>query len=416
MLHRLPLAVALSGSAALSCTAAPPPTPETPATPGFYVGASMDYAPFLEEHGIVFKEDGEPREALLSLRDAGANLVRWHHRPPPYTNEAIEGSNALDHMSFERVKENLRRTEELGMESVLTFMEASSASHFPTHRPNMVTDDLRDVADDPAALAEAIHGRTFAMLDELGGLGLMPRIAVVGNEVNERFYSNLEEEERVDRPRNAKLLSAGFAAIRDAAEKHGTDTLVGVHIFGPEHVRWYVETMGPLGLTDYDVLCLSYYPGWHPMGEWDDLGELAAWLSEEHGKKLMIFETFASARSLSPNEDGRVNIYFNGPDGYAEDGEATPEDQKRFMVDLCRDVYEGGGLGVVYWGADHVANDTVRVWGDEYGPGSSWENNTFWDADHSLHAGATWMRAAREAIASHAWEAPAAAPAAAAAE
>ncbi|BAM03160.1 glycoside hydrolase family 53 protein [Phycisphaera mikurensis] len=409
MRHLAPAAAAaLVGTLALASAPGAAATEEDT----FYVGASMDYAPFLEEHGLVFKEDGQPKEALASLRDAGANLVRWHFRPPPYTNASLSGSNALDHMSFERVTENLRRTKELGMESALTFMEASSASHFPTHRPNMVTDDLRAIADRPAALAEAIHGRVFGMLDELGGLGLMPRIAVVGNEVNERFYSNLEAEEVVDRPRNAKLLSAGFRAIRDAAEEHQSDTLVGVHIFGPEHVRWFVETMKPLGLTDYDVLCLSYYPGWHPLGEWNDLGELAAWLEEEHGKKLMIFETSASARSLSPNEDGRVNIYFNGPDGYAEDGEATPADQKKFMVELCRDVYEGGGLGVVYWGADHVANDSVRVWGDEYGPGSSWENNTFWDAGLDLHEGATWMRATREAIAGGAWKAPATAAAA----
>ncbi len=56
------------------------------------------------------------------------------------------------------------------------------------------------------------------------------------------------------------------------------------------------------------------------------------------------------------------------------------------------DVLRGGGLGVIYWGGDWVATyDQTYIYPNEWGPGSSWENKTFWDKDYNLHEGVEWM-------------------------
>ena len=67
--------------------------------------------------------------------------------------------------------------------------------------------------------------------------------------------------------------------------------------------------------------------------------------------------------------------------------EATVEGQRQFMIDLVKEVLDGGGSGVFYWEPAWITSNMKDLWGT----GSSWENNTLFDFEGNAHAGFDFM-------------------------
>ncbi len=66
----------------------------------------------------------------------------------------------------------------------------------------------------------------------------------------------------------------------------------------------------------------------------------------------------------------------------------TKEGQAKFMVDLCRNVLNSGGSGVMYWEPAWISSQMKTQWGT----GSSWENCTFFDFTGNTLPSVDYMR------------------------
>ena len=86
-----------------------------------YVGGTMGFTDYLENRcGIVFKENGVPKDPYQSMADHGATIVRLRLDHPPYASSYSEGTQ-VDHKSVANVKIGMQRAKDAGLKTLLTF-------------------------------------------------------------------------------------------------------------------------------------------------------------------------------------------------------------------------------------------------------------------------------------------------------
>ena len=230
-------------------------------------------------------------------------------------------------------------------------------------------------------LEDSVHAYTRAVLESLAADGLLPELVQVGNEINcGMLWTDTEPgfpalstcEGHWDA--QAAVLNAGIRAVREAAPA----ARVVIHIAQPENVGGFFSSIVAAGVTDFDVIGVSYYPLWSDVALSDISQRVSAWRAT-YGKDVMVVET-AYPWTLG-NADGYGNIL--GPDALVAGRPATPEGQRDFMIALVREVIDGGGSGVFYWEPGWITSGMRDLWGT----GSSWDNATLFDFDGRAHAG-----------------------------
>ncbi len=341
--------------------------------PTYYLGVDLSYLNELEDCGATYQVAGDPRDPYQIFYDYGANLVRirlWH--TPTWT----------DYSNFDDVVRSLQRANALGMDVLLDF-----------HYSDTWADPSKQII--PAAwaniteldeLGQVLYQYTYDTLMQLDALGLMPEMVQVGNEINTEI---LRAEDAagypIDWDRNAFLLNKGIQAVRDADAQSSEAPRVMLHIAKPESVEGWFLAATKAGVTDFDIIGISYYPGWstHTV---TTVGNVINQLRYKFGKEVMIVET-AYPWTLDAMPDAS-NIL--GRDFLVPDYPATPEGQRQFLTDLAQTVFANGGLGIIYWEPAWVSTSCRTLWGQ----GSHWENATFFDFqnDNAVLAGIEFLQ------------------------
>ncbi len=334
-------------------TATAVPTAAAISYPDFFFGADLSYVNEVEECGAVYLEDGVAKDPFELFASHGTNLVRarlWHN--PDWT----------DYSTLPDVTETFRRARDAGMHTLLDFHYSDNWADPGRQEIPAAWVDL----EDPNELAEALYQYTFDTLVELHGQGLMPDFVQVGNETNPGMLKTIV---RNDWPRDAVLFNAGIKAVRDAALATGTSPRIVLHVAQPENTGWWFQEAAAHGVTDYDVIGISYYPQWSDFSI-SGLASQVAFLRETYGKDVMVVEagypwtTDAAVETAS-------NVLTQGQRGY----DMTPAGQLVFMQDLTQALMNSGANGVVYWEPAWVSTECVTRWGQ----GSHWENAAFFD-------------------------------------
>jgi arabinogalactan endo-1,4-beta-galactosidase len=115
------------------------------------------------------------------------------------------------------------------------------------------------------------------------------------------------------------------------------------------------------------------------------VGAVVSRLKQDYpGKNVMLFET--AYGWTTQNADAATNILFNTGPGYAP---LSPENQKRWMIDLTQTVIVHGGSVIVYWEPGWLSIGCSTQWVQ----GSSWDNATFFDFNNEVQeeGGIGWM-------------------------
>jgi len=183
----------------------------------------------------------------------------------------------------------------------------------------------------------------------------------VGNEINPemlqysaaQFVKNgVAQKPRIDWKRDAMLINAGIRAVRDAGKAAGTSPLVMLQIAQPENVESWFADAAKAGVTDYDLIGISYYGSQWSTFDLAQTGDTIRRLRAAYpDKDVMLVETAYPWSLDPPGVHSNLSAKALLP-GYP----ATPDGQKKFLADLTRTVLEAGGDGVNYWAPDLVAN------------------------------------------------------------
>jgi arabinogalactan endo-1,4-beta-galactosidase len=358
----------------------------------FYKGSYMAYVKHQETHGgVFFKENGVPKDAFQSLKDHGANIIRLRIDNSPYISSYTTGYANVDFGSPEKVKIEMQRAKNAGLKTLLTFGYQSMALE-DNQRLNGYVAPLswQPIANDVEKLKDSVYKHTTTVLENFIVSGLIPEIVSIGNETNQRFLEPNQLESALPAynvVRTVKLLNAGTKAVRDINIKYGLNIKIACHIFDASYLKTWMK-LHTRNKLDFDILALSHYHGWHSLGDFANWTEVVSFVKKTYKKEFLIMETAQLFRS--GGNDGHVDILGleNIPSGY--DNPPTTNTQKKYMKDFGQELYNAGGIGIIYWGGEWVGSNTL-IFPDQYGAGSSWENKAFWDFNHNLHDGVNWM-------------------------
>ena len=241
--------------------------------PDFFLGVDLSYVNEMEDCGAVYHANGEPQDPFQLLNEQGANLVRarlWHN--PDWT----EYSSVLD------VTKTFSRAKEQGMATLLDFHYSDNWAD-----PGKQTIPAAWQSLEEEALPQAVYDYTYDVLMQLHDAELMPDFVQVGNETNPGM---LKRELESDWPRDAKLFNAGIQAVRDAAAETETNLQIILHVAQPENTGWWFREARDNGVTDFDVIGISYYPQWSIFSV-TDMGNHVTYLRQAFGKEVMVLET-----------------------------------------------------------------------------------------------------------------------------
>ena len=333
----------------------------------YYLGVDLSYVNEMEDCGSEYRVNGTLTDPFVLFSDYGANLVRvrlWH--TPTWT----------DYSTLDDVKKTIGRAKAQGMAVLLDFHYSDTWADPSKQIIPAAWADITDVD----ALAQAVYAYTFDVLMELDSENLMPDIVQVGNEINSEILRGEDESGYpINWDRNARLINAGIRAVRDAGPQ------VMLHIAKPEEVEGWLLAADRAGVTDFDIVGLSYYPGWSNFTV-DATGRLINKLRHQFRKDVLIAET-AYPWTLGSVNETAGNILGN--DFLLADYAATPQGQKQFLIDLTQSVLSNGGLGIVYWEPAWISTPCYTLWGQ----GSPWENATFFDFrdQNNLHEGIEFL-------------------------
>ncbi|MEM1411029.1 MAG: glycosyl hydrolase 53 family protein [Pseudomonadota bacterium] len=331
-------------------------------------GVDLSYVNELEDCGAVYRDSDGPVDPYFLFARAGANLVRLRLWVAP---------EWTDYSNLEDVRRSMKRARDAGMQVLLDFHYSNDWAHpgkqlRPTAWPP--ADDVDALARQLAAYAR----ETLQTLEQSVGL---PDIVSVGNEINTNLLVDEEEAEaaEIDWPRNARLLNAGIRAVREAAEASGQPMDVMLHIAQPENVQPWFDDALAYGVTDFDVIGISYYPKWSqlPLSE---LRSVLGGLGKRYDRRFAIVETAYPWTLEGVDEANNILGADSLVDGYP----ATPDGQAAFLAALRLSVARAGGEGVIYWEPAWVSSSCETRWGK----GSHWENATLLDFEHRLLPGA----------------------------
>ena len=332
----------------------------------FYFGVDLSYVNEMDDCGAVYLENGRARDAFQLFSDHGANLVRarlWHN--PDWTVY----SDLAD------VERTFRRARDVGMS---TLLDIHYSDDWADPAKQEIPAAWTELADDE--LPQAVYQYTYEVLVALEEKSLMPAFVQIGNETNSGM---LKRRMELNWPRDSGLFNAGIRAVQEVAAKTGTNPKIILHVAQPENAEWWFREARENGVTDFDVIGLSYYPQWSTFSI-PEVGSRVTDLRQEFDKDVMIVET-AYPWTLEAVDETASNILNQGISGYS----ISIDGQRQFMIDLTQSLISNGGLGVVYWEPAWVSTDCLTRWGQ----GSHWENATFFDfrKNNEVHQGIEFL-------------------------
>jgi len=323
----------------------------------FYFGADLSFANEMDDCGALYREKGKPKDVFALFKEHGANLARiriWNDGNP------TKYSNLAD------VERGLRRAKALGMTTLLDF---HYSDWWADGDKQIIPAAWASIKDD-SELANVLYKYTFDTLMALDKAGLMPDQVQVGNEINREILDKGPAKNLpINWKRNALLINAAIKAVRDAGAQSKTQPEVMIQIAQPENNLIWFEAAKEAGITDFDIIGISYYGKWSNYSM-SGLGTAINLLRNRYPRaKVMLVET-AYPHALGPKSGpGFALASDNVVPGYP----ATPKGQAKYMVDISQTVISNGGIGVVYWAPDWIPSQCRKP----KGRGPDWEVMTF---------------------------------------
>ena len=354
-----------------------------------------------EESGVVYYNVNREEEDIFGiLAKNGVNYVRVRVWNDPYDadgNSYGGGTNDVEHAA-----QIGKRAAKYGMKLCVDFHYSDFWAD-PSKQMCPKAWEGMEIEEKAEALGSFTKDSLIQIIEAGADVGMVQ----IGNEINNGIAGEKEWSRR------RKLLSAGSAAVREAAAQTGNDILVAVHFTDVSDKAGIMNMAEKLELEgkeiDYDVFAVSYYPFWH--GTMENLTDVLKTISSTYGKKVLVAEN--SYPYTTGDGDGSGNSVGEGD--LLPEYPATVQGQANEIRDVCAAVAAVGepGLGYFYWepawipvgvweegaaDADQVYAENQKIWeehgsgwassyagsydpndaGKYYG-GSSWDNQALFD-------------------------------------
>ena len=312
----------------------------------FIAGADFSHLGFFTDRGIIYKDAGEPQDALAILKRNGLNCVRLRLFTSSAAQALSDPYNYTNNLGY--TLPLAVRARRAGLQLMLDFHYSDSWAD-----PGKQTKPAAWAGLNFAALEQRMYDYNSNTIAAFNAAGALPEYVQVGNEI---IGGMLWPDGRVggsfDTPAQwtnlTRLVNAAIRGIKDAAGKNAPKIIIHIDRGGDwGGTQWFFDNLTQRQV-DFDIIGESYYPWWH--GTLTALRTCLNNAANRYGKPLIIAET-AFPWTGSTNIVGIP---------------ATPEGQTQFVTELAKIVKavpNQRGVGICWWGTEYVRLEGVALAG-----------------------------------------------------
>jgi arabinogalactan endo-1,4-beta-galactosidase len=350
--------------------------PSAPST--FYFGADLSYVNQILDHGGVYKDHGTAMGPYAIFKDHGVNLVRfriWHN--PQWTKEVYSPEHSPLYNDINDVEKSISLARAQGFKVLLDFHYSDNWADPGKQGIPKAWENIKELE----VLKDSVYQYTLKTLQRLNSKNLLPEFVQLGNEINcGMLYTNAP----ADFPscnvcsgnqwqRLGEVLNSAIKAVNDVTATSEIKTEIILHVADPKNVSWWFDNISAQGqVSDFDVVGFSYYPLWHKTIGPEVISQSVSEFRQKYGRKVMILET---AYPWTTDHKDNYNNAF-GSETPLPNFPFTKTGQRDLLIKLTQEVMDGKGDGIIYWEPAWISVPSLK---DQWGTGSSWENNTFFD-------------------------------------
>jgi arabinogalactan endo-1,4-beta-galactosidase len=344
----------------------------------FVMGADLSYANQILDHGGVYKDSGNVTDPYVIFRKYGANVIRFRLFYNPVWTKEIYGTDGIQmYNDFDDVEKGIGKAKAAGLKVCLDFhysdtWAGTSKQEIPLEWTTPTLSLLKD----------SIYNYTFRTLKKLGIAGLMPEFVQAGNEINPGLLLPYGNRWNNNENNMITLLNSAISATRNAGAAGKITPKIIIHVAQPENARIWFNGLAAEGLTDYDIIGISYYYMWSTTAL-TTVSNFIYDLRTTFHKDVMIMETTYPWTTGWADNYNNLIVESALVSGYP----ATEAGQYKYMHALTQEVIDGGGIGIFAWEPDWITSQMKDLWGT----GSSWECNTFFDFEGNSLKGIRFM-------------------------
>lgn len=348
----------------------------------FYFGSDLSYVNEMEDCGARYRENNQIKDVYEIFADHKTNLARyrlWH--TPSFYDTLNTGRRYSD---LADVRRSILRAKAAGMDVLLDF---HLSDFWADPGRQLIPKAWEPIAGNLSVLQDSLYNYVYSVLMNLHQDQLLPELVQIGNETNKGILLTPAADAAggpINWTRNAALFKKGIQAVRDVEAATGKKIRIALHIADPKETQWLMPAFWNNGVRDFDIIGLSYYWAWHKPMTIAQAGEVIARLKRDYpGKSVMIFET-GYIWTLQSNDQAPNIISETHPDYHP----ASPQSQRKWLVDLTQEVIRQGGEAVMYWEPAWVSTPCYTPWGQ----GSHQEHAAFFNFSNNamLNGGITW--------------------------
>ena len=320
-------------------------------TSSLFIGADISALARIEQAGGVFRDGGQPGDAIAILRARGSSGFRLRLFVSPNDSDVQVNDLAYTVRLAGRIRAAGGRLL-LDLHYSDTWADAGHQSP-PAAWAALPFDTL----------VRRVETYTDSVVTALKQAGALPDIVQVGNEIDDGMLWPLG---RLDEPGSdsltqwsqfTDLLKAGIRGVRDALAP-GDSVRIMLHYSqggSAAGTQWFFDHVSAYSVP-YDIIGVSYYPWWQ-----GPIGYLQANLSAEaqrYGKDVMVVETSYPWRAGGWESLATNRVAMTWP--------VSAQGQAQFLADVAGAVAavpSGHGAGVVWWYPEAIQVPGLFVWG-----------------------------------------------------
>jgi len=340
----------------------------------FVMGSDLSFANQVQDYGGVYKDSSAVVDPFTIFKNHGNNVVRvrlWNN--PQWLAQYNNGHLYSD---INDVTKTIQRAKAAGMAVNLDLHYSDTWAD-----PNNQNTPAAWVGLPLATLEDSVYNYTLYVLNYFKSKNLTPEMIQIGNETNSGMLWPVGKVVNNNFTAFAQLLQSGIKAVRDFSATSTIKPLIILHVAQIQNADWYANGITQAGATDFDILGISHYADYTTLTSMNQVSTNISYLKTKYNKRIMLAE--ASYPWTLQNADTYPNINNDSFPGYTVSQQA----QYQYMRDLTQQVILGGGTGVMYWAPDWITSKMK----DQWGTGSSWDNNTFFDFNGNTLPGIDYM-------------------------
>ncbi len=349
----------------------------------FYFGNDLSSVNQWEDAGTIYKKNNVAKDVFQIFADEGTNLIRvrlWYD--PSWWQGTLQQPAGVKpwYNDFEDVRKTIFRAKQKGMKVML---DIHYSDFWADPGIQLVPRNWIAASANVNILADSVYQYTKRVLLNLNNENLMPDLVKVGNENNPGILCHIPQDQgfgikstlSTSWARHAILYNAAFRAVREVGAIATVNPKIVLHFSNAlANQVWNYQNVINNGITDFDIMGISYYYAWHAGSIPELESTLKAMKTKFPKYDVMVAET-GYAWSTTYWCDNANNIIGAVDSAYLP---ASPENQLKYLVDYTKAVKRAGGVGIIFWEPAQVCTNIDSPWG----VGSAQEHVSFFDSSN----------------------------------